>query len=173
MFLTAEAAAFFAAWQGLRTDAAFPHYRDAFQRLPSHMIPRLMVLEEGPDGQYVVRFLGTECAQAFGQDITGQDSLRFLAPKVALAARHNMKTMIDHPCGMHHVAHYATNLGPEMKLENVTLPIANDDGLPKRMINFLQQTGAKFGKALGEVMTVSERTWIDAGFGVPAKSPKK
>jgi hypothetical protein len=173
MFLTADAAAFFAVWQGLRTDAEFPHYRSVFQQFPSHLIPRLMVLEEGSPGQFIVRFVGTERALVWDEEITGKDIIALLIRNVGQAAARNLRTMIDHPCGMSHIARFVTSLGTEAKMENITLPVNNDAGLPRRLINFSQETEVMLGKVIGKVVAVTDRAWIDVGFGVPAKPPKK
>ena len=173
MFKSDGAAAFFAAWKGLCLDTPVPHYREAFQHLPADIIPRLMIIEEMGD-QQIVRFMGTARAEAWGEDLTGRNFLDIMTPSGAQVARRNLKTMCEHPCAMYHMAHYVTALGREVHMENITVPVGNDPGLPRRLLNFLEEISTiTYSDSAGEVGRAGKRAWLDVGAGVPKKQPAK
>lgn len=173
MFRTPGATAFMAAWQGLCKTTTTPHFRTAFQELSADIIPRLMILEEAPGGKFVVRFMGTSRAEMWGQELTGKDTIA-LMPSTAAAARGNLATMLQHPCGMHHIAQYISPTGRELEMENITVPVGNDPGLPRRVMNFTDELSTiAYGAPLGEVRSVSKRAWLDVGAGVPDNAPLK
>lgn len=166
-------AAFVAAWRELCKTTRTPHFRDVFQDLSADLIPRLMLLEWAPGDKYIIRFMGTQRAEMWGVDLTGKDSIE-LMPNTASAARANLATMINHPCGMYHIAQYTTPTGRDIEMENITFPVANDPDLPRRLFNFADETATvAYTDPVGEVRSVSKRVWIDIGAGLPAKSPQK
>jgi len=174
MFKTSGAASFLAAWRELCKAEPVPHYRAAFQNLPADIIPRLMILEWAPGDKYIIRFMGTSRVEMWGQDLTGKDALAIMSHNVALAARGNITTMLDHPCGMFYIAQYTTPTGRDIEMENITVPVGNDEGLPRRLLSFADETATvAYSDPLGEVRSVSKRTWLDLGAGVPAKPPLK
>lgn len=173
MFQSAGAAAFFAAWKGLCLNTPIPHYREVFQSLSTEMIPRLIILEEAGD-QHIIRFMGTLRTEVWGKDLTGTNALALMKPGVALAARRNMHTMCEHPCGMYHMSHYITPTGREVHMENVTVPVGNDPGLPRRLLNFIEEISMiAYGEPRGEILGATQRTWLDIGAGIPKKAPAK
>lgn len=173
LFKTKAAADFVAAWRVLCAATPTPHFRDAFQKLPTELIPRVMVLEWAPGDKYIIRFMGTSRAEMWGKDLTGLDSIT-LMPNTAAQARANLATMLDHPCGMYHIAQYKTPTGREMEMENLVVPVANDPGLPRRVLNFAEEYATTaYGAPAGEVFSVSQRIWLDVGAGVPEKPPQK
>jgi hypothetical protein len=179
MFQSVGAAAFFAAWQGLNqtgpnTPLKLPHYRDAFQHMPSELLPHIAIVEETANDVWVIRFLGTWRVEMWGDDLTGTDPLVVMPPPVAAASRRNMQVMLTHPCGMSYLAHYITPSGREVSIESITMPIGNDPGLPRRMINYVEELATiGYGDPLGAVSTMEKRTWLDIGAGVPKKAPAK
>ena len=173
MFKAASAIAFSEAWRALRGDASMPHYRTVFNELPSEFLPRILVIEEAPEEKFVIRFMGTSRAEMWGQELTGKDSLSVMAYPVASAARRNLITMLTHLCGLYHVAHYSMPSGREVMMEHLTVPVANEPGLPRRVINFAEElTTMAFGdEPVGEVRSVVRRVWVDVGAGVPDHQP--
>jgi hypothetical protein len=171
MFHTAGAKAFFAAWQALRTDKSIPHFRTVFQGLPTELIPQLMILEEASDDRYIVRFMGTQFVELWGQDITGLDRLSLMKPKVAAAGRSNMRTVLEHPCGLRNLGIYAMPSRSDLEIESVLLPAANDPAKPRRVLTFGQSAQLGLVVAKDQHQEIAEREWVDLGFGVPAKRP--
>ena len=139
MFKTASTAAFLEAWRVLSSKTQTPHFRAVFQDLPSDLIPRILVIEVAPKDEYVIRFMGTSRAEMWGQELTGKSPLEVMSYPVASAARQNLGTMLAHPCGMYHIAHYNTALGRDVLMEHITMPAANDPGMPRRLINFAEE----------------------------------
>ena len=174
MFKSVGAAAFFAAWRGLSQTTLVPHYRDAFQQLPPDLLPWIAIVEEAPKGEYVIRFMGTARVEMWGRDLTGTNALAIMAPAIVQATRRNMEVILTHPCGLHHVSHYATPSGREAYMENITVPAGNDPGAPRRLLNFVAEVSTiTYGEPAGEVRSVSARTWLDIGGGIPQKPPAK
>ena len=128
-------------------------------------------MEEGTNDQYIVRFMGTERFEPRGADVTGKDGLQFFERSLAMITRRNYKTALEHPCGMHSITDYAGEPGSEIQIETVTLPVANDPGLPRRMVNFFKADAAKFDYTHAETHPEVQRTWLDIGFGIPAIPP--
>ena len=58
-------------------------------------------------------------------------------------------------------------------LEPLTVPVANEPGVPRRVINFAEElTTMAFGdEPVGEVRSVVRRVWVDVGAGVPDHQP--
>ncbi len=174
MFKTEGAAAFLAAWHELCKETVTPHYRIAFQHLSTAVIPHLMILEASSENKYVIRFMGTSRVEMWGSDLTGTDTLDLLPPPIASAARRNLKTMLDHPCGMHHVSTHITAAGREVETEIITVPVANDPGAPRRLLNFSEEISTlAYGEPCGQVRSIVVKEWLDIGGGVPPKPPAK
>lgn len=174
MFKSVGAAAFFAAWRGLSQTTLVPHYREAFQQLPTELLPRVTILEEAFKDDYIIRFMGTARAEMWGTDLTGHSALTMMSSALAQAARHNMEKMLGHPCGMCHVSHYVTPSGREVSVENITIPVGNDPGLPRRLINFVEEISTLgYSEPAGEVRGNAERVWLDIGAGLPKRPPAK
>ena len=174
MFKSVGAAAFFAAWRGLFPTTLVPHYREVFQLLPTELLPRVTILEEASKDDYVIRFMGTARAELWGKDLTGQSALTMMSSALVQAARRNMERMLSHPCGMYHVSHYVTPSGREITVENVTTPVGNDPGLPRRLINFVEEFSTLgYSEPAGDVRANAEQAWLDIGSGIPKKPPAK
>lgn len=179
MFKSVGAAAFLAAWRGLSevspsSGYQLPHYRHAFQQLAAELLPWMAIVEEVTRGEYVIRFLGTARVEMWGQDLTGTNPFSLMSPGLVLAARRNMEVVLAHPCGMVHMAHYAVPSGREVHMENVTVPVGNDPGLPRRLVNYVTEIATTgYSESTGEVRSVSHRAWLDIGAGVPKKAPAK
>jgi hypothetical protein len=179
MFKSGDAAAFFAAWRDLReighgSEFKVPHYRSVFQQLPPEMLPRLAVVEETQRGEYVIRFMGTWRVEIWGKDLTGGNPLALMSPALVQSARRNMETVLEHPCGMYFTAQYVTPSGREVLVENITLPAGNDPGLPRRIVNFVDELSTTgYGDTVGALHSIGARAWLDIGAGVPKKLPVK
>lgn len=118
--------------------------------------------------------MGTARTGSWGYDLTGKNALDLMTPSLALAARSNMKTMYEHPCGMHHMTYFTTISGREQHMENITVPVSNDPGLPHRLLNFINELSTlDFSAPDGEVRSAAKVTWLDIGAGVPKKGPAK
>ena len=59
MFKTAAALAFLDAWRVLTVKTQTPHFREGFKEFPTDLLTRMLVIEESPSGDYVIRFMGT------------------------------------------------------------------------------------------------------------------
>ncbi len=174
MFRTEGAANFLAAWRELCRDEATPHFRTAFQQLSPKILPRIVILEKTPEVKYIIRFMGTARALIWGEDLTGKDFMLLMPDSMRTTANRNMTTMLDHPCGMSYVADYVTSSGRELLIEHITVPVDNDAGLPRRLLNYAEEvTTGDYVDPRGQVQAVSERQWIDIGAGLPAKPPVK
>ena len=174
MFKTDGAASFLAAWRGLSQDTPTPHFRTAFQQLSPKILPRIVILEKTPEGKYIIRFMGTSRALMWGEDLTSKDFLLLMPDFLRPTASRNMTTMLDHPCGMSYVADYVTSNGRELLMEHITVPVENDAGLPRRLLNYADEvTTVGYADPRGEIQKVQQRTWIDIGSGVPDKPPAK
>jgi hypothetical protein len=173
MFHTAGAKAFFAAWSALRTDKSIPHYRAVFQGLSTDLIPNLMILEEASDDRYIVRFMGTRFVEMWGQDITGLDRMSLMKPKVAEAGRNNMRSVLEQPCGLRNLGIYAMPSRNDLEIESVLLPAVNDPGKPRRVLTFGQDVQLGLVVSKDENQEISEREWVDLGYGVPARRPAR
>jgi hypothetical protein len=173
MFHTAGAKAFFAAWNALRTDKSIPHYRTVFQGLSSDLIPNLMILEEGANDSYIVRFMGTRFVELWGEDITGQDRTALMKPKVAAGGRSNMRSVLEQPCGLRNLGIYAMPSRSDLEIESVLLPAANDPGKPRRVLTFGQDVQLGLVVSKDQNQEIAEREWVDIGFGVPARRPAR
>lgn len=131
------------------------------------------MLEWAPGDKYIIRFMGTSRAEMWGKDLTGMDSIA-LMPNTAAQARINLATMLDHPCGMYHIAQYKTPTGREMEMENLVVPVSNDPGLPRRVVNFAEEMATTaYSDPAGVVRNVYKRVWLDVGAGIPTKPPQK
>jgi hypothetical protein len=171
MFKTAGAAAFFKAWREICENGPLPHFRVAFV-MSADIIPRLMILEATPEEKHIIRFMGTSRTEMWGVDLTGRDSLGLMPHAVAAAARRNLAAMWEHPCGLHHTAYYVTPSGREIEMENITVPVANDPGLPRRHLNFTEELATvAYSDPAGEVRAVIRRAWLDIGAGIPKMPP--
>jgi len=172
MFRTIGITAFDLAWRNLCQKSLKPHFRDAFQELPCELMPRVLITEWVPDDSIIIRFMGTSRAEMWGEDLTGRNSLALMSPHVAAAVRSNLMTMVDHPCALLHLARYVTATGREMKMENLTAPLSNDPGKPLRWINYAEEISTHaYSDAPGGMHSVSERTWLNIGAGVPDAPP--
>jgi len=172
MFKTAGAGEFFAAWRKLLTDTSIPHYRTAFEKLPPNIIPFIMVFERATEDNFVIRFMGTACVELWGRDLTGHNGLAVVPPARLVAARRNMQSVLDHPCGVRHVGLFTMPSGRQIEVENVILPTANDPGRPLRILSFSQEHGpVGYTDTTQSKIEGLDRGWIDVGFGVPRYSP--
>lgn len=79
--------------------------------------------------------MGAVRAERWGADLTGRDSIA-LMPNTAAQAQKNLATMSAHPCGMYHIGRYTSPTGRDIEMENITVPVSNDPGLPLRLFNF-------------------------------------
>lgn len=151
-----------------------PHYRAVFQNLPNEFLPQLLIFEQVFEGdtseRYMVRFIGTRAADYWSRDITGEDLLALLAPKVAAAGRRNMATVLAHPCGLITLGVFTIASRDELAIETVIVPAANDPGRPARILGFVQHLSVPFPVADDRPDT-PERHWLDIGAGVPKKKP--
>jgi hypothetical protein len=170
MFETAEAKQFFAAWQALRSGDALPHYRAVFQHLPTDMLPRILIIEQMSPQAYVVRFMGTQTAETWNQDLTGQDAFAAVSPKVAAAGRRNLAQVLSKPCGIVTIGLFTMKNREALAMENVILPAGNDPGRPARVLGFGQDLKPPF-PIDDDRPDMARRRWIDLGFGVPTAKP--
>lgn len=170
MFETEEAKRFFAAWQALRDGTEVPHFRTAFQRLPSEILPQLLVVERESEDLYTTRFAGTRVVEFWGEDMTGRNALDALPPRMAMAAKRNLFQVISHPCGIASLGVYPVTARGEVAMEYVFLPALNDPGKPPRILGFGQSLKPPLPME-DDRPGVARRRWIDLGFGVPAERP--
>ncbi len=118
--------------------------------------------------------MGTSRALIWGEDPTGKDYLLLVPRHMRPTASRNMTTIMDHPCGMTCVADYVTPNGRELTMEHIAVPVANDAGLPPRLLNFAAEVSTTgYNDSRGEFKAISQRRWIDVGAGIPAKPPVK
>ena len=170
MFETEEAKQFFAAWQALRTGDELPHFREVFQRLPTELLPHILIVERMAPEEHVVRFMGTRLAELRQRDFTGQDLFVLMSPRVAAAGRRNFAQVLGKPCGLANIGVFSQKGGDVLALENIVLPAGNDPGRPARALCFSHNLRPPFPVDDDRPDAVRRR-WIDLGFGVPAGKP--
>jgi hypothetical protein len=174
MFLTSEVKRFFEAWQALRAGETVPHYRVLFEALAPDLIPGMMLLEESAGERYIVRFMGTALVEFWGGDLTGQDRFAAMPPKAAATAERNLHELLAVPCGATAVQPYGAQLQHEAEI--IVLPVGNDPGKPRRLACFAQDVknplnGGPAGGPRNTAAVRYQQTWVDLGFGLPARPP--
>lgn len=173
MFETDQAKAFFDAWLKLRDGNEIPHFRGLFSGLPPKLVPQLMIIEESDDGRFPIRFMGTERVEDWGSDLTQTDSLQALSPEFSEAAKINLKTVLDLPCGIRGITIGITSAGRKRETEYVLLPAGTDAGKMRRFVAFNSALGdVSYVQPVGKIVEISPCTWIDIGYGVPKERPR-
>src|SRR5437868_8160369 len=122
MFLTLEVKRFFEAWQSLRVRKAIPHYRALFDSMPADLIPGMMLFEDAPGAEVVVRFMGTGLVDLLGVDLTGEARFSRMTPKGARNASRNIAQVLGVPCGVRFVGAYGDPRGSFHEMEGIALP---------------------------------------------------
>lgn len=93
-----------------------------------------------------------------------------VTPKIAVAGRRNMARVLAHACGIVTIGRFWLKSRDELAMEHVTLPLSNDAGRPPRTLGLVQNLRPPFSLA-DDRPDMSQRRWIDIGFGVPATKP--
>ena len=165
--------AFMGHWESLSEDGNIPTSRKFIETPHPELTPWSYIFEVGVEGTVTCRFMGTAQVDVWGMDFTDLDlTQEFPTDEELNRLNRNHHSVYKHPCGIWDRVTYAQASGLLVPHEQLTLPLAVEDGKPARTVVF-SQAGQSLGLSenLRAFSTVEERRWVDLGAGVPAEEP--
>lgn len=159
-------------WFFLRGDALVPKVSHFLNRPIPVLQPHLTILDVESPERIVQRLIGTALTENYGQDLTGENILDYLAPDYAKAFNELLSQMIKTPCGCDMRSTNVATTGRIMELRSIGFPLERREGEPPSVVWFNQEVEPTLPGRKGHGISdfhVSE--WIDIGAGVPKSVP--
>lgn len=162
---------FFAAWCALRGDSAMPASEDFFDRADPGLLSTTYVCDMTDEGA-VMRFQSIELVQRWGVDVTGAEIHRDVSATFKERSLHNMRRVVNHPCGCLIKLSFSTSKGRLLHSEVVQLPLAVQPGRwPRVLGHALHDVGREWEEASAGYRETRKVVWLDIGAGVPPEPP--
>ncbi|MEQ8745581.1 PAS domain-containing protein [Pyruvatibacter sp.] len=127
-------------WMKVRGNALYPtvHEFGPFEMKP--YLPHVSIFRRTPEGGHKVTLLGTGLVEAYGFDATGMDVADIYPPE-ELAELHPFYDLIfpDHYLS-HSLRTYKRKTGAHMTLEQILMPLGNEEGIHDRYVLVARRT---------------------------------
>ena len=167
-----ECRAFVEHWNTVRGDTLVPPTETFLDSMSGRFASRLYITELMPTAS-VVRYLGTELAQRWGSDLTGQEILADRPAAVRARLRKIMAAVSGHPCGYFATSLFLSTNDRTHAASLVRLPLAVQPGRPARTVTYSEpEIGFVKDPAPIRRFETLESAWVDIGAGVPSEAPQ-
>lgn len=164
---------FFEHWTSLRGGDDLPSLRDFLGRPQPRLQPYVVIKDILPSRNIRIRLHGTRLVELAGEDLTGQDLLAYSdTDEMADDLWFFQRTIVDHTAGLTVLKHTETAFGRSAIFEEVSLPVRPfPDGPPCVIGCVVLMEAVGVNDTVSHLLTYSNASWIDLGWGVPAAHP--
>jgi hypothetical protein len=159
-----------AAWTLLPKHECVP-YRESFDPMAvARILPVVTLLQQGDDGDWRFRLVGTEVDKRWGRSLTGIKCIEIAAPEMAAIIHREFGEVIRQPCGSWSVRRVEFHSGRCATIETLRLPFRAKDGSVSLILGSSGELPAPTTDAPDRpsaIVTIVQQRFFDIGAGVP------
>lgn len=155
-------------WHLLKGEAKAPKLADFLNRPIPVLQPYLTIFDLVSPEMLPFRLIGTEIADTFGLDATGQNILDFMPPEDGKIMSDLAHQIVAHSCGVEVKADVVTTTGRSMRSGSIGFPLLRKEGDADCVVwlNWIGESN-HYGEPVVKMSGFERVAWIDVGAGVP------
>jgi hypothetical protein len=158
-------------WSRLPARGCVPDRKSFDPMAIARILPVISVIERVGREDWRFRLVGTEIERRWERKISGQDVLEAVSPAAARIMRHELKQIVEQPCGSWSRRRVELVSGRLAEIETLRLPLRAADSTVSLVLScsgeLARGTPADADRPR-EIIMITEQEYLDIGAGCPA-----